>query len=91
MLNFSGWWSVEPSSEPQLKDITLHSRPLQFLGIMGEVGSGKSGLLLALTGEIPYFTGHISLNGRVAYVEQEPVILSGTVRENILFLAQFRP
>jgi ABC-type multidrug transport system fused ATPase/permease subunit len=59
--------------------------------VIGEVGSGKSGLLLALAGELPYFTGRIALNGRVAYVEQEPVILSGTVRENILFLSDFDP
>lgn len=35
--------------------------------------------------EIPYYSGSILKNGTIAYVEQEPVIFSATIKENILF------
>ena len=52
---------------------------------MGKVGSGKSGLLSAILEEIPYYSGLLKMQGSKAYVEQEPYIVSGTVRQNILF------
>ena len=70
MTDFCGWWATEPSGEPHLKNISFHCEPLQFFGLIGEVGSGKSGLLSALIGEIPYYKGKLKLNGKLAYVEQ---------------------
>jgi ATP-binding cassette, subfamily C (CFTR/MRP), member 4 len=49
------------------------------------VGSGKSGLLGAILGEIPYYAGTLSIKGSIAYVEQEPIVFSDTIRNNILF------
>jgi ATP-binding cassette subfamily C (CFTR/MRP) protein 4 len=49
------------------------------------VGSGKSGLLGAILGEIPYYSGSIAIGGSISYVEQEPIIFSMTVKDNILF------
>jgi ATP-binding cassette, subfamily C (CFTR/MRP), member 4 len=49
------------------------------------LGSGKTSLLLSIINEIPFTQGEISVSGRVAYVEQDPNIFAGTVRENILF------
>lgn len=82
--NFNGYWSREPS-EPHIKNINLHFRPRGFYGIAGRIGSGKSGILSAILGELPYYSGTILKGGSVVYVEQEPIILSGTVRDNILF------
>ena len=56
-----------------------------FYGITGRVGSGKSGLLGVILREIPYYSGQFESRGSVSYVEQEPVIFSDTVRNNILF------
>jgi ATP-binding cassette, subfamily C (CFTR/MRP), member 4 len=56
-----------------------------FYGITGKVGSGKSGLLGTILGEIPYYSGKFEMKGSVSYVEQEPIIFSDTVRNNILF------
>ena len=56
-----------------------------FYGITGRVGSGKSGLLGVILREIPYFEGKFEMKGSVSYVEQEPIIFSDTVRNNILF------
>lgn len=52
--------------------------------VVGGVGSGKSSLLLALLSELKYCEGEVRLTGSCAYVEQEPWIISATVRENIL-------
>jgi len=31
----------------------------------------------------------VQVNGKIAYVEQEPFIISGTIKENILFGLEF--
>ncbi|GEA08305.1 hypothetical protein KUL42_30660 [Alteromonas sp. KUL42] len=54
--------------------------------LSGRSGSGKSLLLEALGGQRP--STH-SLNTRVAWLTQQPVILPGTVRENLCLDSQF--
>jgi len=68
-----------------LSDISLKIKKGSLNGIVGKTGSGKSSLLLTLTGEMPQTLGFLRSQGRIAYVEQEPTIFSGTIRENILF------
>ena len=70
---------------PNLKNINLRIPQGQFLGITGKIGSGKSGLLGVILEEIPFYSGHFSKNGSIAYVEQEPFLFSTTLKENILF------
>lgn len=82
--DFNGYWSNEPK-EPSLRGINLHIQPKKFYGIAGKVGSGKSGILSAILGELPYYSGTILKGGSVTFVEQEPIIISGTMRENIVF------
>jgi ABC-type multidrug transport system fused ATPase/permease subunit len=55
------------------------------VAICGAVGSGKSSLLSSMLGEIPKLSGVVRVRGTKAYVPQTPWILSGNVRENILF------
>ena len=54
--------------------------------IIGDIGSGKSSLLLALLNEM-YCTeaSEVKLGGSVAYTAQKPWIMSRTVKENITF------
>ncbi len=85
---FKGYWR-EDFSAPSLKDIHFHFHSRRLYGITGKVGSGKSGLLGAILGEIPYYSGKIAVKGSIAYVEQEPVIFSDTIRSNIIFGQQF--
>jgi ABC-type transport system involved in cytochrome bd biosynthesis fused ATPase/permease subunit len=60
------------------------------VGIIGRYGSGKSSLLYAILGEMKNAGGSkVVLNGKVAYASQKPFIISGTVRNNILFGAAF--
>ncbi|KAH9492765.1 Multidrug resistance-associated protein 4 [Bulinus truncatus] len=68
-----------------LKYISLQVKKGELLAVVGVVGSGKSSLIMALIGELPYEIGQIAINGRVSYCGQNNWVFSGTVRDNILF------
>jgi len=82
-----------------LRDINLRIRDGEFVAVVGEVGSGKSMLLLSLLGETgaqvdsyqvqgknaAAMTLH-DLRGHYAYVPQEGFIMSASLRENVAFL-----
>lgn len=72
-----------------MKNIGLEINKGDFCGITGRVGSGKSALLGVMFEEIPYYSGHFAKEGIISYVEQEPVLFSATVKENILFSREF--
>jgi len=55
------------------------------VAICGTVGSGKSSLLSSIIGEIQKLSGTMKISGSKAYVPQSPWILTGNIRENILF------
>ena len=57
----------------------------KLLAVIGKVGSGKTSLLASVMGETYIREGVLSSRGSMAYVEQEPLILSDSVRNNILF------
>jgi ABC-type multidrug transport system fused ATPase/permease subunit len=82
-----------------LKDINLQIREGELVAIVGEVGAGKSMLLLSLLGEsganVDAYNiqgenaGSMTLNdlrGHFAYVPQEGFIMSASLRENVAFL-----
>lgn len=52
--------------------------------VVGMVGAGKSTLLHSIMGESLLVKGSLSVKGTIAYVEQEPFILSASVKDNIL-------
>ncbi|KAF2071300.1 hypothetical protein CYY_007375, partial [Polysphondylium violaceum] len=72
-----------------LSDITLDIPKCKLSIIIGPVGSGKTSLLSAILGDMKLESGGFSRNGKIAYVSQLPWILNGTVRDNIIFGAQF--
>ena len=88
-IDFNGYWKGKDFQEPTLKNINLHIEKGDFCGITGKVGSGKSGLLGVMLEEIPYYSGEFAKEGTISYVEQEPVLFSATVKENILFSREF--
>ena len=51
----------------------------------------QSSLLMALLGELPTVSGVNALSGRVGFTAQQPWILSGSLRDNILFGSDYEP
>jgi ABC-type multidrug transport system fused ATPase/permease subunit len=74
-----------------LTDITLDISPGQLVVVVGEVGAGKSSLLSSLLGEMNRLQGRVLMSGRVAYVPQQTWIKNGTVRDNVVFAAEYDP
>ena len=86
-------------NKPEEKVITL-LRAINFkikkgehIGIIGEVGSGKTCLLNAIINNLAVlnkkeFEGNIQLSGKVSFVSQNSWILNDTIEQNILF---FKP
>ncbi|KAK9145227.1 hypothetical protein Sjap_005130 [Stephania japonica] len=82
----NGSFSWEPESRsPTLHQIQLNITRGMKVAVCGTVGSGKSSLLSCILGEMPKLSGIVKVSGTKAYVPQSPWILSGDVRENILF------
>jgi ABC-type multidrug transport system fused ATPase/permease subunit len=85
------------SSEPALRDLTLDIPAGSFVAVTGPVGSGKSALARALLSLHPLDRGTIELDGvpasdafaaglrgRAGILPQEPLLFSGSIRENVL-------
>lgn len=68
-----------------LENINIDMRSGSLLAIVGQVGCGKTTLLHAMMQETTLRHGTATVAGSVAYVEQEPFILSASVSQNIQF------
>ncbi|XP_050286789.1 ABC transporter C family member 13 isoform X1 [Quercus robur] len=86
-------WSCSNEKEWNmvLNHVTLELPKGSFVAVIGEIGSGKSSLLNSILGEMHVLHGLIHSSGSIAYVPQVPWILSGTVRDNILFGKNYDP
>lgn len=70
---------LEEVKRPVLENINIDMSPGNFLAVVGQVGCGKSSLLLSVMQETDLKKGKAFINGSIAYVEQEPFIMSATV------------
>ena len=83
---------------PALSNLRFSIQRGERLAILGPVGSGKSTLLKLIAGLLPPENGQIYINGKplpdyapsvlsplIAYVPQEALLFSGTIRDNIAF------
>jgi len=73
------------SDEFSLHDITTNIKAGSLNAVIGTMGAGKSSLLLSIAGEMPRCAGNLRFLGRVAYIDKEPMVYPGTIRENIVF------
>ena len=105
-LDSYSWTLAEPNKEEDqmngtkyfmLSDIGLTVYKGCLLGVTGDVGAGKSSLLSILLGDLlphPREGSEVDegpmVKGGVAYCSQVPWIISGTIRENILFGLPFK-
>ncbi|KAF6717390.1 Multidrug resistance-associated protein 4 [Oryzias melastigma] len=76
---------------PTLQNLCFTVRPEQLLAVIGPVGAGKSSLLSAILGELCHESGVIKVKGELTYTSQQPWILPGTIRSNILFGKELDP
>lgn len=85
-----------PSLDLVLKNINLHIRSHEKIGVVGRTGAGKSSLTLALFRIIEPDAGNISiddlntstiglldLRGRLAIIPQDAALFEGTIRDNL--------
>ncbi|XP_036367801.1 canalicular multispecific organic anion transporter 1 isoform X2 [Octopus sinensis] len=72
-----------------LQNLNLTVTPGELIVICGKSGSGKSALLQSMIGCIPKTSGSFKRKLKVAYAPQQPWIMSGTIKENIIFGKMF--
>ncbi|KAJ3309498.1 Multidrug resistance-associated protein 1 [Boothiomyces sp. JEL0838] len=81
---------------PVLKNISFEVKPGENIGIIGRTGSGKSSLMTALFRIVELSEGTISIDGvdistiglealrkSIQIIPQEPVLFTGTIRDNL--------
>eukprot|EP01133_Synstelium_polycarpum_P016683 gene16683-19828_t len=68
-----------------LKDINFLAPAGKLTVIVGRVGEGKTSLVSALIGEIHCVKGKVKTPPTIGYTPQNAWLISGTLRENILF------
>lgn len=84
-------------SLPALADVTLELKPGRITALIGQSGAGKSTVADVLSGLITPDSGRVVIDGtpldsalrrawrqQVAYIQQEPILFTGSVRENML-------
>ncbi|MCQ9210339.1 ABC transporter ATP-binding protein [Granulicatella seriolae] len=96
LKNFSFWYPNEET--PILKDLDLQIKKGETIGIVGKTGAGKTTLVQQLLHQYPYKGQDITINGqsildfdaqelqsKIAYVPQEHILFSRSIRENMFF------
>ena len=73
------------AERPSLSGLNLSARGGQLIGVVGAVGSGKSTLLAAMLGEMYQTSGRVISRGSVGYCGQEPWLISGTLKDNVIY------
>ncbi|OMJ90037.1 hypothetical protein SteCoe_7719 [Stentor coeruleus] len=72
-----------------LENISFKAKEGELIVVVGPVGSGKTSLLMSLLGEMINKSGSVSVKGKIAFASQEPWIISGSVKENIIMGRKF--
>ncbi|KAK9456107.1 P-loop containing nucleoside triphosphate hydrolase protein [Dipodascopsis uninucleata] len=83
-------WDESGAHPPALENINFIARKGELACIVGRVGSGKSGFMQAILGDLYKKAGSVVVHGRIAYAAQSPWIMNATVRENIIFGSRFQ-
>lgn len=68
-----------------LREINVSIKKGEFIGVFGEVGSGKSSFFKGIMKELGMTKGKLQVNGSIGYIPQEPFIMNETILNNIVF------
>ena len=96
-IEFLGVWARYNNDLPWvLKNVNFEIKGLEHAALMGRTGSGKSSIIQALSRNFATEKGVILIDGidirkipldrlrkSIAYVSQEPILVMGTLRENL--------
>ncbi|MCR2804700.1 ABC transporter ATP-binding protein [Paenibacillus soyae] len=95
-LDFNGITFAYPEGTTVIRELDLHVRPGEMVGIVGTTGAGKSSLISLLCRFYDVKEGSILIDGYdirdiaqhdlhriVGLVQQEPYLYSGTVLDNV--------
>lgn len=81
--------SLTLGGNPILKNQSMSIEPGKVTVLRGPSGAGKSTILSMLAGFLPPTSGKVAPGGtgetRFGYVGPEPAVISGTIRENLLY------
>ena len=80
---------VTNEDQPVLTGLNLAMGPADFLVVVGKIGAGKTSLLFSLMDETFKTAGDSEIHGKLAYVEQEPLIISASIKQNVAFGLKF--
>lgn len=88
--------SYRPGLPAVLKDLDLHVKPAEKIGVVGRTGAGKSSLMTTLFRLVELSSGSIEIDGvdiskigltdlrhGLSIIPQEPLLFSGTIRSNL--------
>lgn len=90
LKNASFGWSQSSQSLVSEATVRIDSSETRLTILTGPVGCGKSTFLKGILKETPYRKGHIdNLRSRVAFCDQTPWLVSGTIRANIIAESKF--
>ncbi|CAG9316352.1 unnamed protein product [Blepharisma stoltei] len=67
-----------------LRGISFKVAKGELCALIGAIGSGKSTIAKTILEETSLISGEIKIKGSIAYLEQQPWIMSGTIKENII-------
>lgn len=72
-----------------LSNVNMNALPRSLVTISGAVGSGKSAIVNTILGVLKPAEGRVQVHGSISYMPQDPWLMDGTIRENILFGTAF--
>ena len=83
-------FGFDKEKEPLIKPMSMKVPRAKLTIIVGPVGCGKTVLLKSLLGEIPALSGTVQLLSEdVAYCDQSPFHMNGTIRDSIVMFEDF--
>lgn len=84
--DFSGSWKESGARRDNVfNDLNLSIKKGKLTMLLGQSKSGKSSLLASILQELPYTRGTLRIDGRIAIADQDPLLIAGAIRENIVF------